>query len=411
MTPCSIRIAFIAILLSLTACSNPRAPEAVVRDSAGIRIVDNADGVWAPGEEWTIDAEPTIRIGSVDGADQATLFSYVPSVKRLSDGRIVILEGQAGEVRWFDAAGRHLFTRGGKGDGPGEFTAVTELLILPGDTVLVRNAPRTKFALFTSDGELIREEYVDLNRYRRLGQWMECLTGTLPDRSLLGCQREPGTPEPQEVPGHLRSYGRFAVAPPSLDTAYHLGVYGGIEQWGVDAGNGRTAYFVHPFHSITRLAIGGAPPRVAIALNPDYSIEIWTPTGRLETIVRRTNARRAATDEEHERAIELMRRYDREDPSFERALVEMDIPDSIPAIGSLQFGPDGEIWAVRMSVMLEDPRIWDVFNREGAYLGEVAAPANFIIHEIGTDYVLGLRRGDLDVPFVEVYRLTRGAGH
>lgn len=395
------------LVLSLSACSDPRGSHIAVRDSAGIRIVENANRLWKSGEEWRVGADPSIRIGSVDGDDQGAQFSYVRGIGRLSDGRVVVLEGEAGEVRWFDADGQHLFTRGGRGEGPGEFTSANELLVLPGDTVLVRDAPRIKFVLYSSNGDFIREEFVDLNRYRELGQWMECLTGTLPDRSLLGCQREPGLPAPRAEPGHFRSYGRFAVATSSFDTVYRLGVYGGIEQWGVGASNGRTAFFVHPFHSFTRLAIGGTPTRVAVALNPGYSIEVWTPDGQLEKIIRRVNARRAATKAEHERAIELMRQYERGDPAFERALAEMEIPDSIPAIGNLAFGPDGEIWAARPSVMLEDPRIWDVFNGAGEYLGEVAGPPNFVIYNVGRDYVLGLRRGEFDVPFVEVYRLVR----
>jgi hypothetical protein len=105
-----------------------------------------------------------------------------------------------------------------------------------------------------------------------------------------------------------------------------------------------------------------------------------------------------------------MRQYERDPQTFERALAEMEIPDSIPAVGKMTFGPDGEIWVARLSVMPEDPRIWDIFNGAGEYLGEVTGPPNFFIMSVGSDYVLGQRRDDLDVPFVELHRLIRTGG-
>lgn len=48
------------LLLALTGCSSSSqgGSTAATRDSAGIRIVDNAQGTWQAGQAWTIEAAP-----------------------------------------------------------------------------------------------------------------------------------------------------------------------------------------------------------------------------------------------------------------------------------------------------------------------------------------------------------------
>jgi hypothetical protein len=61
-------------------------------------------------------------------------------------------------------------------------------------------------------------------------------------------------------------------------------------------------------------------------------------------------------------------------------------------------------------VTLDEPRKWEVFDPAGAWLGTLSTPARFSVLEIGRDYVLGVRRDDLDVEHVQVLRLRRGGG-
>src|SRR5690625_4203127 len=133
----------LALLLTLTlagcAADAPRANLATERDSAGIRIVENAEPRPGTVPEWTIDDEPLLEIGVLDG-DPAEQFFRVAGTLRLSDGRVVVADGGSGEVRVFDAEGRHLATGGGQGDGPGEFRNLSRLYRLPGDTILAWDA-------------------------------------------------------------------------------------------------------------------------------------------------------------------------------------------------------------------------------------------------------------------------------
>ena len=405
------RCLLIASLITV-GCEAASAPgeSVLVRDSAGVRIIESADVAWDSSTAWTLAATSSVRIGADESGEAGSLFGYVRGLTRLSDGHIVVLEGQVSEVRWFNPDGTHKATRGGRGKGPGEFTSATALIKLAGDTVLVADAPRIKHVLYGPDTELIREEFLDYQRYRNHGLWLECLNLTLPDRSLLGCQAESGLQaSPTGEPGRLRTFSRYVLVPWSMDTAFRLGLHGGIEQWGVKNSRGTISYVVHPYYARTVVASGGNPLRIALALNPDYSIEIWSTDGVLERIIRRRGARQAATSQQLSAAEEGLRFYSfGDDALFNRMMSEMSVPDSIPAVSSLVFGPDGELWVGRPGT---NPGQYDVFDRDGVLMGEVAVPSRFGIREVGRDYVLGVRSTEDNVSIVELYALHRGGGN
>src|SRR5688572_12148852 len=92
--------------------------EAEITDSAGIRRVLNYEKGWGAGEEWTVSAEPVLRIGLLDGPREF-LFDRIAGVTRLSDGTIVVLNAGDGQLRFFSRDGSHLRSVGGIGGGPG----------------------------------------------------------------------------------------------------------------------------------------------------------------------------------------------------------------------------------------------------------------------------------------------------
>lgn len=167
------------------------------------------------------------------------------------------------------------------------------------------------------------------------------------------------------------------------------------------------------FHARTQVATGGRPLRIAIAANPSYSIEIWSPDGELRLIIRRPAGRRAPTDEEVEVAEELVRRNaGGDDRLADRFLAEVPVPDSVPAVSGLILSSTGEFW-VRKTPFLPTrstggSAAYDIFDSEGRWLGEVSTPAGLIIHEVGEDYVLGVRRDEMDVEQVWLYGLEKG---
>ncbi|MDH4351604.1 MAG: hypothetical protein OEW56_10685 [Gemmatimonadota bacterium] len=69
----------------------------------------------------------------------------------------------------------------------------------------------------------------------------------------------------------------------------------------------------------------------------------------------------------------------------------------------------GNLW-VAYYRLEEEPVRWAVFDPDGRWLGDIEAPSNGGVWDIGNDYVLGVWRDDLGVEQVRMYRLAKG-GH
>jgi hypothetical protein len=352
-----------------------------------------------------------VRVGGAEAADTASQFVRVEGATRLADGRIVVLTQD--ETRWFDAQGKYLATSTRKGRGPGETQFAYGMVKLPGDTLAVWQPRPLKAVIVSPAAKVVREEMGVDQKFRAIRRWAECRGYVLADLSQLGCIREDTTPRgPDPGPGLFRGYTRFVRVSRNADSAFHLGRDIGIEQFGVRIDGPRTNFIVHPLHARSYVASGGSPMRIAIATNPEYSVELWRPDGVLERTLTRTNARRAPTKREIDDALPVILKYNaRGDAALASRLVAaVPVPAQIPAVSDLAISPEGEVLVGREGQLpSQQVSIVDVFDRRGTFLGELRLPRRFRMLEVGTDYVLGLRLDDDDVPSIEVYRLIKGA--
>jgi hypothetical protein len=84
------------------------------------------------------------------------------------------------------------------------------------------------------------------------------------------------------------------------------------------------------------------------------------------------------------------------------------LPETMPAYRSLLADLEGNLWVQEFRLSEEAPE-WSVFDSEGRYLGLVEIPADGTVTEIGSDYVLGVWRDELDTERVMKYELRKGA--
>src|SRR3990172_1041332 len=347
---------FVLLAAFLMGCGKlPVSPaaEAVVVDSAGVSIVTSHVPAWPTGGGWQVDSQPITVIGADDN-DIQQQWRWVESAARFSNGNVVV--GVEGSLRVFGPDGKSIRLLSKAGDGPGEFQNLAELLVLPGDSLRANDHMGRRIATYAPDGALVRDVRIDMARFQALGHWTECQKGLLPRGYRFGCQVDKtlaatATNRPSVVdgegmsspgPGLYRGLRRVYVATPDLSAAYPLGVDGGIEQFGVSVGKGEV-FIVHPFHSRSFIAAGGGAMRIAIATNPEYRIELWTPAGKLERIIRREGGRRAPTAAERAAAPAAMKRYlDRMDPATgSKVLAAVPTPDSLPPAVGLTVTPPG----------------------------------------------------------------------
>ena len=143
---------------------------AVVEDSAGITIVENARPAPDSRLPWELGAQPSLSIGSVEGGGADELHR-VADATRLGDGRIVIANSGSAEVRVFNSDGSHERTWGSRGDGPGEFNADGPATVAtwPGDSIAASDAVRRpRLSIFEMNGKHVRDVALNANPGRIL---------------------------------------------------------------------------------------------------------------------------------------------------------------------------------------------------------------------------------------------------
>ncbi len=408
---------------ALTSCGGEKQPVSreavVVGDSAGVVMVTNYRPQWPEDGGWQLDSVPRMSLGGAE-ADSNQHWRYIEAAARFSDGGVVL--ATEGELRWFDSQGVHLrtFTAG---DGPGEFRHVSALHVLAGDSLRVHDSRGLKYAVFAPDGTLAYEKRTDTDKLRAHGRWTECQSSYLADASRLLCQSDASIPvtatnrpsrktadgSSSPGPGLLRQLHRVWLVTPTLDAAYPLGVGAGIEQYGVAIGSS-TQFASHPFYSRSLTAAGGDPLRIATALNPEYRIELWTPDGALERVVMRHGARRAPTEAELADAEQALRSGVLSgDPTVvDRVIAEVSAPDSMPAMLIIAITSRGEMLVMREGHLPSHTHtVYDVFDREGVWLGTLRLKGQQLIVDDDDDSLLTFRLSEDGATLVEVYGYRR----
>ena len=159
------RILVLALLGTACGDTDDAAPDgslSVVRDSAGIAIVENRRPALDSRLPWRFGTQLSLSIGAVDSGEPDQLFR-VTDATRLADGRIVIANSGSNELRVFNMDGSHAATWGGRGEGPGEFVSYSPTAVAhwPGDSIAAPNPWGTRLSLFDRDGNHGRDVALD----------------------------------------------------------------------------------------------------------------------------------------------------------------------------------------------------------------------------------------------------------
>jgi 6-bladed beta-propeller len=159
MAICFRVVAITATLLFIGACrsSDDAATRsaAVVRDSAGVTVVETPDLSAVDSLSWSVGAAPDLVIGVTDG-EAPYLLSRIVGVVRLSDRRIAVADGTSDEIRLFDEFGHFLHATGGTGNGPGEYRGLTLLERFAGDSLIAFDSDGVRATVLTPNGEPVR---------------------------------------------------------------------------------------------------------------------------------------------------------------------------------------------------------------------------------------------------------------
>ena len=394
----------LVVTLSSLACVSERGPAPVASqvDSAGVRVITNsARGAWGRAGPWTVKKD--LSIGIATGAPEYQ-FGRVVDVGATSDGRIYVLDQMAAEVRVFDAEGVFLFSFGGLGEGPGEFSdhrplGANELSVTDYGEILVADQVNNRLTRFNTEGDYL---------------------GSVPL----------GVPEAEPIVSNWHPNGGYAVHKVVWDRTWNGVVRidprdGEIMDtllafpfqpngWGrVDPDErGRTEALMHsPLWAIM------PDGRIVSGMSDESWFEIRTADGDLSTIVRRHEENPVLTETEQQRFLDSLmdlwtRMFEAEDQPED--WIEAEIrrgygiyipPERLPAITGFAPGPAGTIW-VRQAVPVTEMTVdilyqrrplqefwgpdWDVFSSTGVLLGQIALPSSFTVTSIQETAIYGV---------------------
>ena len=409
-------LAALALLAAAAACDRtdpaadpaPEVPLVVVRDSAGIEIVENLAPEWDEGDQWTVAVEPSVVIGGYRGVDETVDSSHlvwsVGDVRPLSDGRIAVLSGGEKKLFLFESSGEFAGSIGREGRGPGEFGYPEHLQVLPGDTLVVWDFMFGAISHFNPSGELLRDWRVDVGALlTSMREWDR----RLPERVAL-----PLADGSFVVEAYLTPLGFYPPSPyrspfeyfriDSTYGAHSLGRWEGREhiyEPGMPASI--------PFPPEAYLATGGSPISVYVTNGDEYEVHEYSDAGALRRIIRRNADPIPITAGDTERWKEDWERQNAEyswEP-WDAVMAELPPREFRPAVVGLVVDSEGHLWVADRKERANSD--WSVFDPAGRWLGTVELPLHRV-EWIGEDLIVGVTVDpDIGVEVVEGYRLTR----
>lgn len=373
----------------------------MVRDSAGIRIVENAAPDSTSRLTWKIGEQPVLSIGESSGDPASELFR-VEHALRLDDGQILVANAGTSEVRVFDGSGEHEATWGADGEGPGEFTGLTELARWPGDSVMAWDFSQNRFTVFDLAGRAVRTQRLTQGDNLGAGRF----EGLLPDRSLVTASLVSFAPD-ERSSGLIRRSREFVRVGSEGDRLSSFGRYQD-EEYYVRADVG--AILRHPFRrSVHSVVWGGL---IVISPSDQYEIRAYEPGGALRLIVRREHSTRRVTQAEIDAYVanRLANADPQARPTLERVMAGLPPVDSYPAFAELLVDEAGDLWVREYARPGDERSVWTIFQSDGRVRGLLETPAGLTVHQVGSDFLLGTDIDELGVERVQLWTLDRTGG-
>lgn len=386
------RIGCLLLLGAAGACSDDAAPRVQVFDDGGVRVTLTADDTAVFAE---LDSLPAVSIGGPD-VSGPTRFFRIQAVHVDPGGRLWVADGQSGELRIFHADGSHWKTRGGRGEGPGEFVQIRLLGAPDGDSVLVGDGRIDRITVFDPNGDLVRTERVPSS-----DRPAPRLFDVFPDGSVLGQRPRIVATASLEAGQILTDSVELVRVRPGSSVAEPYGTAPGpLWLW-----TGRNQVPLPFTISASFAAFGNA---VHLVSGPDFRIRVYEEGQLRETYgVDRPPRAVEEADTESYRAFvdeyvpEAMRR------DYLSALDHELRPDVLPAYDRVLVSGGGHVWAQIYEPDLAAPHRWDVFDADREFAGQVRVPGGFYPMAVTREAVVGVWRDSLGIEQVRSYGATR----
>lgn len=385
--------------LGSAACGDGAAPLLVQADSAGVAIVEVTAAGLSAADEWRLADAPTHVLGG-DAVDRS-LFR-VQDVRRLSDGRVAVVNGGSQEVIVFTDDGSVDARYGGIGDGPGEFRRLQGAFEVGNGRVAGIEARSRRLTLFGRDSEPVGEL---------------ALRGGAPDWAI-------GRLLPMRDGWLFFSQGGFHRQLDAVDRAM-------VESARYDAEGGLVTLY-GPFpgdemfsgNDLGAVMFGAklrgdlAGDRLVVGDSDHAEVRLYGPDGSLERIVRWPEGDRAIRDDMVDRwvvATAMGAAPERRTAVAERLREMVPRADVLPSLDAVHSTAAGFVWVGRIvepgsGGARPGPQAmeWYVLGPEGRLEGVLTTPDGFEILSVEADGVWGVHHDELDRETVRFYPVIPG---
>lgn len=382
-------------------CDNAARPAVIMRDSAGVEIVESREAEWGEVSPWRAGAHPRTVVGAAEGQDSQQIHR-VAGVTLIGNSTIVVANAGSYELRAYDRTGTHQWSSGRQGAGPGEFRNIRWMHSFAGDSLLTYDQSLGRLTVHDGSGRFVRT--FELERVGEAGPFprMPLDEGSL--IATVGVLFQAGEIE-TGVKADSTHGLVFSTSGALLDT---VDIFPGNEIY-LETDGRRMTVMEYPFGRATFFAASGG--LIYFGWHGAYDIRVYSPDGGLNRIVRRPGPARPITDDlARGRKEEVLAGIENEGYRrvVERIYRDLSVTGrDVPAFAGLVVDGSGYIWVRRYPDPGEPGDTWDVFHPEGRWLGNVEMPRDLEVVEIGDTYVLGVWRSELGVEQVRLYPLIR----
>ena len=389
-------------IAAIAACASGIADRrgTVVRDSAGVRIVENTTPLWQEGQAWHLSPEPVVDIGGGDTEDDQ--LCHVVGAHRTADGRIVIANAGTQELRFFDDQGSFIEAAGGQGEGPGEFRNLRWIQVRGGDSIVAFDN-NLRLSLFDARGRFVRSLTLASSPTVRLPVPII----VFPNGAFLAEAARRMRTDP--TPSVTRTMADVFLYDADGEFVHPIGSFPANDTWVGWRSDGWLTRTTPLFGRTMQFRRQGL--LLVVADNATYQLALYDQAGDLRQLIRRIYVQPSVTRAEIAAALRV-RLEGISDPNERRILTRwyenIPEPSTMPAYRGLFVDDLGNCWVHDYSApTAPDSNARTVFNRDGIMLGAVAFPSKLVPLQIGADFVLGLWRDADDVEHVQLYDLVK----
>lgn len=367
-----------------------------------------------------------LSIGVSDGAEEY-MIGEIADIAIGRDGSIYAFDRQVPAIRHYDARGKFIRNIGRKGAGPGEFRSVSGIALTGDGRLLLWDTGNWRINVYSAAGDILPQLTTpsgtsgsSMATYSRA--LMVDTSGRIVTRKMIFSR---------DMMNRPTVWVRFAANGDVIDTAF---APASKSEGVVSASSGGAGVSDHVPYAPRRL-VAMSPLGYFVAGYPDrYAFEIHQPGGPVISVRRDVKPEPVSRSERAEARKKIEDRMREMNPTW--TWNGPDIPDTKPLYEDLQVALDGRIWVAivpevstrvgsissggggggppgasrplpgRPPPPPRRPALYDVFEPDGQYVGQVQVPPGVSSVVRRGDQVWAIAFDETDVPRIKRYRIA-----